>query len=482
MKPTRSMQFFNDKSLIKLIAIKFHSVYYLRNFEKLNACFFLNRRKPVTLSDVQKQEFKQHYDKSQLVFVRAGQLVALISYALYAISDHFVAPHSADTLILFRFGVICPVLCTFLLLTWYRPYAQLGQKVYAMQMTVMGYFHLVLLSFLSPEDPGFNSYYGGLILIICGLGTLGGLRTINSLIVAALILLGYQFVAIYCQDLLSTEATRAIYIIHNLFLLTATAISLFSSYLLETYSKNNYLKSEQLHLTVEALKRSEHRLRSTLKEQVEWSSLFTRFIRHELSNSVTGASTSIQLIARKSNDESSLVYVKRAEKCLRELRELLNKASEATSIEDAFHINDKEVIDIQDLLEELVSQYNEIDNDSVHLDSMGPLKVRGSFILLNQLFRNLLDNALRHSNPNSPVLVSIENGNTVIVRNEGDALPKDVEKLFELGQTCQAGKSGLFGLGLYVVKKIVLAHNAEVHAAPLDGQSGAEFTVRFQSE
>lgn len=463
------------------MAIKLYSVYYLRNFDTLNKRFFLNRRKPVDLTAKQKKEFKQHYDLSQLVFVRAGQLVALISYALYALSDSFVAPNSVDSLLFIRFAIICPVLTIFLLLTWYRPYARLGQKVYTMQMTVMGYFHLLLLSYLSTEDPGFNSYYGGLILIICGLGTLGGLRTINSLIAATLILIGYQIVAIFYQNLLDSEATTAIYIINNLFLLTATAISMFSSYLLETYSKNNYLKSEKLSQTVDALQQSEQKLKSTLKEQLEWSSLFTRFIRHELSNSVTGASTSLQLIARKSSDENSLVYVQRAEKCLRELRELLNKASEATSIEDAFHINEQEDIAIQDLLEELVSQYNEAVKDSVNLSSESSLRVKGSFILLNQLFRNLLDNAVRHSTTGSQVQVTIKSNNTVVIRNEGDELPQDVEKLFELGQTSQAGKSGLFGLGLYVVKKIVLAHKAEISATPMKNPQGAEFTVKFSS-
>jgi signal transduction histidine kinase len=437
-------------------------------------------RKKYELSPEQESQFQKKYNENQLVSVRVGLLISIIAYAFFSISDELVAPSSNTTLLNYRFGVICPILVLFLICSFFERYREFGQKVYTFQMIVLGYLHIGLISFLSPSDPGFNSYYGGLILIIGGLGVLGGLQIKYSVTTSILIVIGYQLMAIYIQNLLDTPLTIGVFVINTLFLITAVAISAFTSYLLESYSRKDFVQTIELNKALCALKDSQNVLKSTLKQQVEWSKLFTSFIRHELSNSIIGVSTSLQLIKKKSSDETAAFYTVRAEKSLKDLKKLLNKASEATCIDDALSISDLKLVNVNSLLEELICQYNEEYVGGVIFKSMHSIDIRGSRMLLNQLFRNLIDNAIRHSIKDKAVKVIIQAERTVVVENEGDPLlGENLDLLFDLGQSDDSVKSGLFGLGLYVVKKVVAAHGGTVLAEPLDGASGARFKVIF---
>lgn len=430
-------------------------------------------------SEEHELDFQKKYNENQIISVRVGLSISIISYALYALSDSLVVPSNDKALTFYRFTVICPILSLFLAFSFFKEYRKLGQKIYTIQMISLGCLHLILLSFLSPEDPGFNSYYGGLILIIGGLGVLGGLRLMQSITTSIIIFLGYQLIAIYAQDLLHTKQTAGIFIINNLFLLTAMTISSFTSYLLETYSRKDYFKTLHLNQALDALKKSEDKLKLTHQEQTEWSTLFTRFIRHELSNSIIGVSSSLQLIKKKSKTDLNSIYIERAEKSLRELRDLLKKASEASSIDDALSVIKLKRININELLSELVSQYNQDNLNTIVFNTESSLDVMGSSILLNQLFRNLLDNAVRHSSKGKPVRLFIESDQSIVIENEGDALPEEFEKLIELGYSNTTVKSGSFGLGLYVVKKVMSEHGGTILAESLRTTSGARFKLTF---
>lgn len=292
---------------------------------------------------------------------------------------------------------------------------------------------------------------GGLILIIGGLGVLGGLQLKSLLFTSVYIVISYQLMAIFVQDMLETTSMAAIFIINNLFLLTAVAISAFTAQFLESYSRKVYLQSLELRRLVKDLRFSRDKLESTLKEQVEWSKLFTSYIRHEMGNSMIGVSTSLQMIKRKKSNEGVMECTTRAEHSLNDLRELLKKASDATSIDDVFAVADHQDVEICQLLETLCDQYCEFDNGVIEHELKKPLWIKGNPMLLNQLFRNLIDNAIRHSHPQKTVWIKVQGNNSVLVENEGDALSVNrIDQLFEVGDTSESKNPGLYGLGLYI--------------------------------
>ena len=217
------------------------------------------------------------------------------------------------------------------------------------------------------------------------------------------------------------------------------------------------------------------------QEQLQWSKLLTRFLRHELSNQISGIAIALQMIRRKSKAVEVSQYVDRGLNSVGELRALLNKASHATRIEDALSTSENETINIAELIDELLIHYAEAyPNIEFLLQEYEALNVSGSSLLLGQLIRNILDNAIRHTTSNTPIRIEIGD-NYLTIENEGDALPENADYLFNLGNPENSENSGLFGMGLYVSNKIANAHKAKIEANPLSYAKGAQFKILFST-
>lgn len=107
---------------------------------------------------------------------------------------------------------------------------------------------------------------------------------------------------------------------------------------------------------------------------------------------------------------------------------------------------------------------------------------------IRQALSNLLDNALRHGDPGSPISVSASGGGdgevVVAVHNPGAPIPaKARERIFEPFQrgstqeTDQGADQGT-GLGLYIARRMAEAHGGSVDVES-SSEEGTTFTVRL---
>ena len=110
-------------------------------------------------------------------------------------------------------------------------------------------------------------------------------------------------------------------------------------------------------------------------------------------------------------------------------------------------------------------------------------QLEGNEVQLKQLVSILLDNAIRHNQPNGTVevLLKREKRHAVLcVSNEGEPIPEQQrERLFErFYQTDSArAHSGHYGFGLAIAKAIVTAHKGTIAVRCPAGR--IEFCVRF---
>jgi signal transduction histidine kinase len=123
----------------------------------------------------------------------------------------------------------------------------------------------------------------------------------------------------------------------------------------------------------------------------------------------------------------------------------------------------------------------------VSLDVPGPVIVNGVSDDLHRLAGNLIENALIHTPPGTPVTVSVRrDGDRAIleVSDRGPGVPVDMRDLvferFARGAG-DAAPSGGSGLGLAIVRAVTAAHGGEVEILDAEG-GGARFVVTLPAE
>ena len=111
-----------------------------------------------------------------------------------------------------------------------------------------------------------------------------------------------------------------------------------------------------------------------------------------------------------------------------------------------------------------------------------PAMVSGQAVLLREMIANLIDNALRYTPEGGLVTVAVAHladGVVVTVRDNGPGIPEaQRQNVFLRFFRLETGDTLGSGLGLSIVREIVLAHGGEVDLADAEG-GGLLVTVRL---
>lgn len=137
------------------------------------------------------------------------------------------------------------------------------------------------------------------------------------------------------------------------------------------------------------------------------------------------------------------------------------------------------------LLERVGDLYRPVMDDGAHPFEVLPstnASVRGDPQLLLQLFANLLDNAVHHTPPGTPVglAAAVEDGRpVVVVADHGPGIPPaDRKNVFRRFFRCERSRTTPgSGLGLSLVSAIADLHDAEISL--LDNHPGLRVVIRF---
>jgi len=120
-----------------------------------------------------------------------------------------------------------------------------------------------------------------------------------------------------------------------------------------------------------------------------------------------------------------------------------------------------------------------------------PLRIRGDGVRLEQVVRNLLQNAAKFTPRGGRVLLQLEADGAARVahlrlRDTGSgfdpALREVLFRPFEQAAATSAGSEGGLGLGLALVKALVELHGGTVEARSSGPGTGAEFVVHLPRE
>lgn len=193
-----------------------------------------------------------------------------------------------------------------------------------------------------------------------------------------------------------------------------------------------------------------------------------------------------------SSKEEKQTYLNNIHDEILRLRRLVNEVLDLKKMEEGHDHFDKEYVNLQELADSVQSKLNTFAMEaSVNLQfhinkKLSPLYINRDRI--EQVFINLVDNALRHTPSNGQVLVTAEpkaGGVVIKVQDTGCGIPPEDlpmiwERFFKVDKARTRGKSGT-GLGLAIVKRIVEAHGGCIDIQSRLGE-GTTFTIILPSD
>jgi heavy metal sensor kinase len=116
-------------------------------------------------------------------------------------------------------------------------------------------------------------------------------------------------------------------------------------------------------------------------------------------------------------------------------------------------------------------------NMKLNVTALGQLFVHGDADRLAQILDNLLDNAIRHAPPGSPVTLTIQEKPGIVqcaVHNQGEGIPPQhlpfIFERFYRADAARGRQTGGSGLGLAIVRSLVTAHGGSIQAESFAGQ------------
>jgi two-component system phosphate regulon sensor histidine kinase PhoR len=219
---------------------------------------------------------------------------------------------------------------------------------------------------------------------------------------------------------------------------------------------------------------------------------FAANVSHELKTPLTAIKGAVETLidgAVKDNKEAEK-FLRIIDRHSERLNALINDIMSLSKVEkeneeESINFTPCQLKQILDIAQELCQNRAESRDVSIKIDCKEELYVAGNPQMLEQVFVNLIDNAVKFSPEEDEVQVTATmNDETVsiTVTDHGCGIPEEhISRLFERFYRVDKGRSrrqGGTGLGLAIVKHIVNAHNGTVEVISNPGEKTV-FTVKL---
>lgn len=179
-------------------------------------------------------------------------------------------------------------------------------------------------------------------------------------------------------------------------------------------------------------------------------------VSHELRSPLTRIKLGLEVGSSKEKLEEDVI----------EMEKMITDLLENYRADSGFHSVKPEKADIAELLEETVAEYD----DQSRLRFVKPTHEIYSNIDMDKIqvvFRNLIDNALKYSQKEIDINITLQKGEVVVsFKDTGSGISdEDLKNVFEpfyRADRSRSRRTGGFGLGLSICKKIIDAHKGEL--------------------
>ncbi len=190
--------------------------------------------------DLKKEFFKDYFDKS-INSVRIALLLGAALYSFFGLLDMFMVPGWKSYIWIIRFAFVVPVLLISYFMTFYDFFRKIMQGWLSFVALVSG-IGIIAMIVIAREGEGSLFYYAGLMLVIMWTYTFVKLRFVYASVVCGIIILAYEFAAVFIQDILKDTYSTHIFFSNNFFFISSNVIGMFAGYYIEKYMRKDFLQ------------------------------------------------------------------------------------------------------------------------------------------------------------------------------------------------------------------------------------------------
>jgi signal transduction histidine kinase len=214
---------------------------------------------------------------------------------------------------------------------------------------------------------------------------------------------------------------------------------------------------------------------------------FLANVSHELRTPISNVQVTVEALKNGAADEPELRdrFFDTIESETKRLSRLIHDLLDLGRLEAGVSYLEQQTLSLQGLINRAVKAMEprmQTKAMSVKLDVMD-LQLQGDSERLLQALLNILDNAIKHSQPKTQLSISGQRQGKqaeIIIQDQGPGIrERDLPRIFEQFYTTDPSRQGSgSGLGLAIAKRIVEAHGGCILASSSVGQ-GATFTIQL---
>lgn len=225
------------------------------------------------------------------------------------------------------------------------------------------------------------------------------------------------------------------------------------------------------------------------KKLAEEKKMFVSNVSHELKTPLTSIAGYTETLLLKEGDAEKIQFLKIIERNAMRMSGMVNDLLSLAQVEEDKIRWNFTKFPLKELIQTVkMSLDSQVQSKGLNLQLKieENLELRGDTFLIEQLVRNLIENAIRYSDKGTITITAEKSGDRVTfsVSDEGIGIPQsEIPHLFERFYVVDKSRSrerGGTGLGLSIVNHICKIHKAECHVESEMGK-GTVVSVRFRA-